>query len=199
MFRRVLALLALALVPVTARAQVARPVHHGCLYVRFAGGPFDRASGEAMLRVPGWRFTRAADSNGLSPDREQLVIALGENEYTLDAGALHASRSGKSFSYHAAKGTPPPAIKRLRVKLRKDGTYATRFTLSGLALEQLINADGLCLPMALIIGDDDFFSGVRLIRLGSLARSKRFAIASSCTPSSWPMLGGTPPVDCPPL
>jgi hypothetical protein len=197
MGKRLLAALALALLPVAARAQVAQPVHHGCLYVRFAGGPFDPRTGVATLRVPGWRFTRATGSDGIFPAAEPVLIFLAENQYALDPGALHASRSGKVFSYRAPKGTAPPAIRRLRIKQRKDGSYSARFTLTGLVLEQIINADGLCLPMALIVGDDDFFSGVRLVRPGSLMTSKRFEVASSCVPNDWPMLGGAPPTVCP--
>ena len=198
MAKRLLAALALAaLLPVAARAQVAEPVHHGCLFVRFAGGPFDPRTGVATLKVPGWRFTSAPGSDGIFPATEPILVFLAENDYSLDPGALHASRSGKVFSYRAPKGTAPPAIKRLRIKQKKDGSFTARFQLTGLVLEQIINADGLCLPMALIVGDDDFFSGVRLIRPGSLETVKRFEVQSSCVPNDWPMLGGAPPTACP--
>jgi len=195
--RRILALLVLALLPTAARAQTPRPVHHGCLFVRFASGPFDTSDGVGGLRIPGWQFTRAAGSDGIFPASEPVEIFLAENQFFLDAGALHASRNGRVFSYRAPKGTTPPGIKKLRIKARKDGVYSARFTLTGLQLEQLVNADGFCLPMALIIGDDDFFSGVRMIRPGSLATSQRIGISSSCVPNDWPMLGGAPPVTCP--
>lgn len=194
---RVVALLAV-LAAAGAQAQPAvQPVYHGCLEVRAAGGPFDRVTGDARLRVPRWRFILTPDSNGIFPAAEQILIAIGENQAAIDPGAMRVSRNGKVFTYRGPEDAPQPAIRRLRIKERKDGSYGVRFTLTGLRFQDLVTSDPLCLPGAIIVGDDDFFAGIKLVRPGSFLRSKRFAIPSDCEiGSDWPWLGDDGPAVC---
>jgi hypothetical protein len=51
----------------------------------------------------------------------------------------------------------------------------------------VVNPLELCQPLAIIIGDDDAFQGVKLQRPGS-PRSVRIVARSMCTAAQWPWL-----------
>jgi hypothetical protein len=147
------------------------PVHHGVMSIRRTQGEFDRTNGNTTIGVRGWRLALVSTSNGLYPDQEQR------------------SRSGKTFSYRAEPNDLPRSILSFRLRQRPDGTYRIRFRLRGLNLSRLIGEDPVCLPMAVIIGDDDGFAGVEITRRSF--RSRRVSITRDCTAelqNEWPWL-----------
>src|SRR5712692_10012706 len=82
MWKRAALAVVLTLAAVTARAQIstsATPVYHGTLRVlRPAVGTFDTATGIGTLRVRGWQLELRQGSNGIFPDQEPIVVALGD-------------------------------------------------------------------------------------------------------------------------
>jgi len=191
MRRLVLALAVLGCALSTASAQVtvgATPVHHGVLDVRPARGTFDPEGGTATLKVGRWKLIITPDSNGIYPDQETVVIAIGEQSFSLPPGSLRASRNGKVFSYRAPKGDASPVpqpIRSLRIKRARDGSYAVRFSLVGIDLSQLILQDPVCMPTAVLVGDDDGFTGVSYSR--PTFESRRLKVPSDCdVGNDWP-------------
>jgi hypothetical protein len=166
------------------------PVHHGVMSIRRTQGEFDRTNGNTTIGVRGWRLALVSTSNGLYPDQEPILITLeGDGGFFLRAGMLERSRSGKTFSYRAEPNDLPRSILSFRLRQRPDGTYRIRFRLRGLNLSRLIGEDPVCLPMAVIIGDDDGFAGVEITRRSF--RSRRVSITRDCTAelqNEWPWL-----------
>lgn len=185
-----LAALVVVLAAAAARAQtapVADGIFHGLLDVRAATGRFDPDVGTASLTVPRWRLLVVPESNGLYPDQEPIIVQLGDfNQYPLDAGLMRAARNGRTFSYRAPRNAPERGIRRLRLKRLGDGSWAVRMVLSELELSRLIIEDPVCLGMAIIIGDDDFFTGVNLTR--KTFDAKRVRVSGECEPGGWPWL-----------
>jgi hypothetical protein len=179
--------LALLLVAATAAAQpspIADPVFHGVLGVRPSRGAFDPESGIASLTLRSWRFLLYPDSNAIFPDQEPIVIDIGENSLPLAAGMLVPSRNGKTFTYRAAPEDTTQPIRLLRIKqTKRSDTYRISLTLRDLDFRDLINNDGDCLPIAVIIGDDDGFNGGIFTRPSF--GSRRLRIPRSCV-SPWP-------------
>jgi hypothetical protein len=161
---------------------------HGLLDVRAAAGHFDPITGgNGTLGFPRWRLLPTPDSDGVFPDHEPILIQLGDfNQYLLPAGALRASRNGKAFKYRAPRSSGPRTIKRLVLKRQADGGWRARFAMTGLDLSRLVIEDPVCLSMAIIIGDDDFFSGVSLTRKSFTA--KRVRVDGTCEANTWPWL-----------
>lgn len=183
-----LALLAL-LVCAPAAAQVAPApdaIYHGLLDVVPAGGKIDPETGDARIEVRRWRFLLAPASNGIYPDLEPILVAIGEDSpFVVEAGLLRRSRNGGTFSYRAPRGTGPRGVKRVKIKLLDDGSYGARLTLAGIDLSRLVVVDPVCLPMAIIVGDDDFFSGVNFTRTSF--SSRRVRLPTTCEPDGiWP-------------
>jgi hypothetical protein len=180
------------------------PVFHGVLEVLPAPGTIDRATGAAVLRLHRWRLQLqpAQDglpgSNGIFPDRERVLIALGsggENDLYLPPGSLVAHRRGKVFTYRAPRGTVR-GVKAIRItEVQKDpttglgGVYRVNATLVGVVLTDLLfRTRPDCMPLAIIVGDDDGFSGVQLSERNLDGR--RIAVAGSCgVGTEWPWLG----------
>jgi hypothetical protein len=122
-----------------------------------------------------------------------VIVAIGENSFMLEAGMLRPSRSGKVFSYRAPRNGDPQPIRSLRLKRQRDGSYTVRFSLTGVDLSMLILSDPVCLPTALLVGDDDGFLGVLFTRkacdkvpLGRPCRARRVDIPRDCTIETWP-------------
>jgi hypothetical protein len=169
-----------------ARAQVsqgATPIYHGLLFMRPSHGSIDPETGSAEVKARRWRLVLTPDSDGIYPDLEPVVVAIGENTFMLPAGTLHASRRGRVFSYRALR-TDTQAFRSFRIRRRRDGSYAVRFVVRGVDLSKLVLQDPLCLPTAVIVGDDDGFSGVTYSRPGF--ESRRLLIPSKCAVDSWP-------------
>ena len=169
----------------TAEAQpspIAEPVYHGILEVRRSLGSFDPDTGIASLKIRSWRFLLNPDTNQILPDQEPIVVDISENSLPLAAGMLTRSRNGKVFTYKAAREDTTQPIRSLRIKQTRDA-YRVSMTLRGLDFRSLINNDGSCLPIAVIIGDDDGFNGGIFTRPGF--ESRRLRIARGCI-SAWP-------------
>ena len=180
---------ALTLAAATARAQIstgATPVYHGTLkIVRPAVGTLDKSTGIGTLRVRGWRWKLKEGSNGIFPTREPLVVALGEDSFRLDAGSLTPSRNRKVFRY-SAPHPGPRAFRSFRIARRAGGSYLVSFTLIGLDLSQLVMYNPVCENLAVIVGDDDGFTGVALKTRPAF--SPHVAIPHPCKPPAWPWL-----------
>jgi hypothetical protein len=187
---QLLFILGLVLLPLTGRAQdspVVEPVFHGLLEILPAGGTLDPETGSSTVKVRRWRFIATQDSNGLFPTTEAVVIALGDNTFTIPAGMVKASRNGRVFKFRAAPDADPRFPARFRLKQRTDGTWAVRFTLRGVNLASLVVTYPICLPMAVLVGDDDGFSGVELTRKSF--GSRRLLIEKECDiGEDWPWL-----------
>ena len=193
------------LLAATARGQVVTPppggspVFHGVLEVLPASGTIDRASGDAVLRLHRWRFLLVPGSNGIFPDRERVLIAVGktgQNNLFLPPGSLVAHRRGKVFTYRAPRGTEGQTIQSIRItRVQKDpstglgSVYRVNATLVGLVLSDLLfKTMPDCMPLAVIVGDDDGFSGIQLREKSLDAR--RFSVAKPCSVGAdWPWLG----------
>ena len=152
-----------------ASAQVAAsPVFHGLLAIRPAVGTIDKRMGIGSLRVKNWDLKLLPDSNGIEPTQDQILIAVGDAErLVLQAGSVKASRNGTRFTYRDPKATR--GIRSLRIVQYKNGCiglacYRVSFSLVQVDVSALLIASPVCTPMAVIIGDDDGFSQVQLVR-----------------------------------
>ena len=173
------------------------PIYHGVLGFLPMKGKIDRTTGIASLKVQHARFLLSPTSDGVFPDREPILVALGANNFSLDAGMLKASHGGKVLSYRAPRTGNPTGILSFRIWQivgagaagASKGAYGIRFTLRDLNLALLNTEYPLCLPMAVIVGDDDGFSGVMLTRPAGF-KSPHFTIPKDCdTGGGWPWLG----------
>ena len=186
-----------------AAAQIsstATPVYHGDLKVSSTPGTIDPLTGSAILRVRNWRFAPVVPgSNGLFPAQEPIVVALAANNFLLPAGVVKEKRPGKLFVYKAQLKPGQPGFRSFRMVAhpsaarctpipQSDCTYSVSFTLVGLELSGLLMKSPDCQPMAVIVGDDDAFSGVNLERR-IFSNSRRFKVASSCNVGNdWPWI-----------
>lgn len=164
---------------------VGAPIYHGELRVARAGkGRLNLDSGQASFRVRDWELLPSDDSNGIDPANEPIVIGIAEEQFLLPAGVIRSSRNGKRFSY---KNKSDRGIGRLVLRRTSTGSFKVSMTLNGVDLSVLVIADPpLCLSFALIIGDDDGFTGVSFDRPKPYP-SKRLTIPSFCTDNSdWP-------------
>jgi hypothetical protein len=195
------AVLALVLLVAGERGAVAQlvspptPIYHGTLGLLPARGKIDRTTGIASLKVRHARLLLSATSDGVFPDREPILVALGENTFNLGAGMLKASHGGKVLSYRAPRNDPS-GILSFRIWQvvgpgaagASRGAYGILFTLRGLNIALLDVQDPLCLPMAVIVGDDDGFSGVVLT--SPSFQSRHFSIPEGCDAgNTWTWLG----------
>src|SRR5438128_4110000 len=65
---------------------VVKPVFHGVLQLVPATGRMNRNAGTGTLVIRGWSFIPNPDSNGVFPDREPVLIALGNDSFLMRAG-----------------------------------------------------------------------------------------------------------------
>ncbi len=150
-------------VPAPVGAQL-RPVFHGTLSVLGGSGRLDARIGTGLLKVKRWVFNQSRDSDGMAPGSEPIVIGIGEtNRLVIPAGQLRQSRNGKRFTYRnpgATQGVRSFAMRRL--KNAPDGTvrYRVALTVVGVDLSRLVVESPTCTPLAVVVGDDDGFSGV---------------------------------------
>ena len=183
---------ALLAFPVATRAQGA-PVYHGNLKVLPANGLFQKStmntSGIATLRVRNWVLNLAMGSNGIAPDKEPILIAVGDTEkLVIPAGQVKASKNGKRFAYHNPSTTRGVQMLQIR-RLKDDGDGTPRYRLTftvKIDLSFILSEYPLCSPMAVIIGDDDGFSGVELDRPAGFS-STRVRVDGPCSNvANWP-------------
>ena len=180
----------LTLAAATARAQIsttATPVYHGTLRIlRPAVGTFNTSTGIGTLRVRGWQLELNQGSNGIFPDQEPIVVALGDESFRLDAGSLKRSRNGKVFRYRAPPEAGQRGIRSFRIARRASGIYLVSFTLIGVDLSQLVLANPVCRPLAVIVGDDDGFTGADLMTRPAFSR--HLTVPRACPENTWPWI-----------
>jgi hypothetical protein len=202
MARLVAAALGLALFAARAHAQpvtTADPKYHGTMTVHRAVGTINNKTFNAILKIGrgastasgstllNWDFQPAAQSNGIFPDQEPIVVAIGEDSFTLDPGKVVRNHKGTVFSYHA-KGKLIRGIRMLRLMPdTADANWKISLQVVGVDLSTLNFQDPVCRPMAVIIGDDDGFTGIVLTRPSFT--SKKITIPSSCdVGNDWPWI-----------
>jgi hypothetical protein len=179
-------LVALFLACVLAAPVAAAPVKHfGQLRVTRAGrGQINPDSGQASFLVRGWELLPAADSDGIDPGTELVVIAIAEEQFLIPAGQMKTSRNSKRFVY---KSKADRGVQLLKLTRTSAGTIKVTLKVAGVDLSSLLFTDPpLCLSMALVIGDDDGFSGVSFDRPRPFP-SRLLTIPGFCTSNTqWP-------------
>lgn len=160
-------------------------VYHGFLTIRRAGGTINPDTGISTVNVKRWSFLLTPNSNGLVPDEEPVIVAIGDGErLVLPAGSLTASKSGRKFTYKDK--TITRGIRSFRIWRGKDPSlWQVRFQVVGVDLSALTINYPDCLPMAVIVGDDDGFSGVEFDRVGGFT-GKGVKIVGFCPVEDWP-------------
>jgi len=179
----VLAVACALVAPPLARGQ---SLKHGQLSVaRAARGTIDLDSGNAAFKVKNWALVLASDSNGVNPADEAFTIGIAEERFLIPAGQLKASKNGKRFRYRDK--TVDRGIQDLKIVMTASGPIRVSFKIVGADLSGLIIGDPpLCLPFAVIIGDDDGFSGVSFDRPKPYP-SRLLTIPGSCKDTAeWP-------------
>ena len=169
---------------------IAKPVFHGTLQLIPATGRMDRKTGTSTLVIRRWTFIPNPDSNGVHPEQEPTLVALGDDAFLMAAGELHPSRGGTVFTYRGPRPTGGRGMRRFRLTHRPaDSFYTVSFKVEGVDLERLNIEDPLCSPLAVIVGDDDGFVSVAVTSPSFVSR--RVSLPRICIdPSaSWPWLG----------
>jgi len=176
---------------VAAPAGAIPPVFHGQLDIKPALGSINPTYGVASLRVKNWKLVLTPNSNGIYPTQEGVIIAIGSSEQlVIPASGIRVSRNGRRFTFRDPKTSRGVRTFQLRQYSNCLGKacYHLAFTLVGIDLSTLVLSYPFCSPMAVIVGDDDGFSGVEFDRPGGFGGS-RVKIDGTCTPSSgWPWL-----------
>jgi hypothetical protein len=123
-------------------------------------------------------------SNGIDPAHEPVIFAIGEQRFLIPAGKLHPSRSGTRFKYVSRfRG----GVRSFRIWLRPDGSYGVRFAINGIDLSPLTGDVSICVPAAVIIGDDDGFIGLQFVRRN--LHTPRYRLRATCDVSNdWPWI-----------
>jgi hypothetical protein len=152
--------------------------------VRAGRGQINLDSGQASFRVVGWEIIPATGSNGIDPGTEPVTIAIGDQErFLIPAGQMKVLRKGKRFLYKAKTDRGVQLLKLTRTPV---GTLKMTLKMSGVDLSPLVIADPpICLSMAVIIGDEDGFSGVSFDRPKPFP-SRLLTLPGFCTPPDWP-------------
>lgn len=182
-----LVLAALLLVGAAGAAQAQSPVYHGVLTIRPALGRIDRASGESSINVKRWDFLASPDSNGMNPATEPVLLAIGElDRFTIPVGAIKQSPNGRVFTFKDKSVLR--GVRSLRLQQKKSGIWRVKFQVVGVELSRLLQEYPFCQSLALIVGDDDGFSGIELDRPGGFSGNK-VRVAGFCTDlAEWPWL-----------
>jgi hypothetical protein len=170
------------------RSSTAIPVFHGDLFLARGAGRIDAASGAATFSVRHWRVELADGSNGIFPTEEPVVVAFGEDRFRLEAGALEADRKGTRFRFRAAKDANPRGIVAMTIRRLSATAYDVSFRVADVQLFPLTQNAPICMPSAVIVGDDDGFTGVAFDRPGFPERRTRrlTVLRKRCTATAWP-------------
>ena len=152
--------------------------------VRAGRGQINLDSGQASFKVVGWEIIPPSNSNGIDPGTEPVTIAIGDQErFLIPAGEMKVLRKGKRFLYKAKSDR---GVQLLKLAWTPAGTLKMTLKIAGVDLSPLVIADPpICLSMAIIIGDDDGFSGVSFDRPKPFP-SRLLTIPGFCTPQDWP-------------
>jgi hypothetical protein len=165
----------------------ADPVYHGELSIRPAGGTINRRNGNATINIRNWTFTPTPQSDGVFPDQEPIIVALKDDNFRLEAGALHANRKGNTFTYRSTAKKTPRGVRLLKLTHLADGSWTVRLSMAGVDLSRLNLEDPICSPMAVIVGNDDGFGGVTITSPGWTSR--RVDIPAGCdVGNAWPWI-----------
>ena len=159
---------------------------HGQLSIpRAARGTIDLDSGNATFKVKNWGLVLDKASNGVKPADEPFTIGIAEERFLIPAGQVKASKNGKRFRY--LDKSVDRGIQQLKIVMTATGAIRVSFKVVGADLSGLIIGDPpLCLPFAVIIGDDDGFSGVSFDRPRPYP-SRLLTIPGSCKDTTeWP-------------
>ena len=188
MLRRTLPALAVACA-LAATAWGDAPIYHGRLRIDHAGrGRIDLNTGLASFRVKNWLFLPDGSSNGIDPGTQLVRIALGDtNNLVIPAGQMRVSKNGRRFTFTSKTNNGIQALKLLRLS---DGSFRVKLLkVAGVDLSSLVISDPpVCLSFALIVGDDDGFSGVSFDRPKPYP-SKLLTIPGFCTSNQgWPWI-----------
>ncbi len=186
MMSRLVATLLLAIAP--SAWAIGEPIFNGFLTIRPAGGIIDSETGQGSLNVKRWSWLLTPDSNGIAPDLEPVIVAIGETErIVLPAGLVKASKNGRKFTYRDKEVRR--GLRSLRIWRGKDpSVWQVKLQLVGIDLSRLTLEFPLCSPMAIIVGDDDGFSGVEFDRPDGFT-GKRVRVVGFCdTGGEWPWL-----------
>jgi hypothetical protein len=170
-------------VAVTAEAR-----SHGKLRIDHPGrGKINLDTGSADFTFRRWDFLLASDSNGIDPANEPVTIGISDEKFLIPAGMLKVSRKGRRFTYKLATERGIQWFELLR---RADGSYRVQLKIAGVDLSTLVISDPpICLPFAVIVGDDDGFLGVSFDRPKTFP-SKLLTLPGFCTDfgNTWPWL-----------
>lgn len=188
MTSRVLAGLGLAVLVLSTASVASAQLpseYHGFLTIRRAGGTIDPSTGVSSVNVKRWSFLLAPDSNGMEPDVEPIIVAVGEGErLVLPAGTMRASKNRRKFTYRDK--TITRGVRSMKLWRGKDpAIWQVRFQVVGIDLSTLTINFPDCLPMAVIVGDDDGFSGVEFDRVGGF-NGKGVRLVGFCAVEDWP-------------
>jgi hypothetical protein len=190
MLRPIAALVVLMALCAPAFAQLPQDYrYHGKLRIDRPGrGQIDLNTGEAGFKVKRWVFLPSADSDGINPGTEQVTIGIADEKFVLPVGSVKVSKNGKKFSYHA-KTTR--GVQNFRMVFDSStGDYKVKLLqVAGVDLSTLVISDPpICLGFAIIIGNDDGFSGVDFDRPKPFP-SKLLTLPGFCDATTdWPWL-----------
>lgn len=190
---RVAALVLAAAVAGGPVAAQLRPVFHGVLSVKGGAGRLDQTAGIGSLRVKKWVFNLSLDSDGIAPASEPIVVGIGDNDQlVIPAGQMKASRNGRRFTYRnpgIPRGVRALTMKRLQDAPDGSMRYAVALSVAGADLSKLVTNSPSCVPLAVIVGDDDGFSGVDIERPRILTGGGRLRVLGACSDvGDWPWL-----------
>ena len=178
-------LLGIALSCAVTGIGLAQELAHGQLRVtRAAKGKIDLNSGQAIFTIRNWEMLLAAESDGVDPANEPFTIGIQEERFVIPAGQLRSKANGKRFLY---KAKVERGISQLKLVRTAAGPIRITMKLVGVDLTRLVISDPpACLPFAVIIGDDDGFSGVSFDRPKPYP-SKLLTIPGFCDEATeWP-------------
>ena len=168
-----------------AATDVPVPVFHGVLGFTPANGRIDRNRSRgylASLKVRKWALVPDGSSNGISPGTEVIAIIVDSKTWAIDPGTMIESKHGGTWTYAVKGRSIADGIKSLRIRHEADGSFSFRFVLTGIDGTSLENANPVCFPFAVSIGDDDAFTGINLNSPGFFNSSK-LRVREMCPPT----------------
>jgi hypothetical protein len=178
---------ALALAGALTTPASAEPVFHGDLVVVRAGrGQINLETGQAAFKIRGWEFRPSEDSNGMDPASEPITIGIADEKFLIPAGQLRASKNVRRLRYKAQTNR---GVQLLKITKIPSGTLKVTLKVAGVDLSTLLITDPpACLSFAVIVGDDDGFSGVSFDRPKPFP-SKLLTLPGFCQEvTDWPWL-----------